>query len=108
MATPEPRIRVPNTAAKGEILEVKALITHQMETGLRRDATGKLMPRKIINAFSCRYNGELVFSVELHEAVAANPYLEFHLRAEESGTIEFAWHEDGGAVYTARGTLTVT
>jgi sulfur-oxidizing protein SoxZ len=107
MAIPEPRIRVPSTAAKGEIFEVKALITHQMESGLRRDGAGKLMPRKIINAFSCRYNGELVFSVDLHEAVAANPYLEFYLRAEESGTLEFAWHEDGGAVYTARETLTV-
>jgi sulfur-oxidizing protein SoxZ len=108
MATPEPRTRVPSTVAKGEVFEVKALVTHPMETGLRRDGAGKLMPRKIINAFTCRYNGELVFSVDLHEAVAANPYLEFYLRAEESGALEFAWHEDGGAVYTARETLTVT
>jgi sulfur-oxidizing protein SoxZ len=108
MSAPAPRIRLPSTAAKGEIFEVKALITHQMETGLRRDGAGNLMPRKIINAFSCRYNGELVFSVDLHEAVAANPYLEFYVRAQESGTLEFVWHEDGGAVYTARETLTVT
>jgi sulfur-oxidizing protein SoxZ len=108
MTTPAPRIRAPSTAAKGEIFEIKALITHQMETGLRRDGAGKLMPRKIINAFSCRYNGELVFSVDLHEAVAANPYLEFYARAQESGTLEFAWHEDGGAVYMTRQSLTVT
>jgi sulfur-oxidizing protein SoxZ len=108
MVTPAPRVRVPATVARGEIFEIKALITHQMETGLRRDGNGKLMPRKIINAFSCRYNGELVFSVDLHEAVAANPYLEFYARAQESGTLEFAWHEDGGAVYTSQQSLSVT
>jgi len=107
MATPAPRIRAPRTVSKGEIFEIKALITHQMETGLRRDGEGKLMPRKIVNAFTCRYNGEVVFSVELHEAVAANPYLEFYLRAQDSGVLEFTWHEDGGAVYTARQSLTV-
>jgi sulfur-oxidizing protein SoxZ len=108
MTQPEPRVRVPSTAAKDEIVEIKALITHQMESGLRRDGAGKLMPRKIINAFSCRYNGEVVFSVDLHEAVAANPYLEFYVRARESGRIEFAWHEDGGAIYEMSETLTVT
>jgi sulfur-oxidizing protein SoxZ len=108
MDTPAPRVRVPSTVAKGEIFEIKALITHPMETGLRRDSTGKVIPRKIINAFSCRYNGELVFSVDLHEAVAANPYLEFYARAQDSGTLEFTWNEDGGAVYSARQSLTVT
>ncbi|MGH6927079.1 MAG: thiosulfate oxidation carrier complex protein SoxZ [Dongiaceae bacterium] len=108
MTMPEPRVRVPSMATTGEIVEIKALVTHQMESGLRRDGAGTLMPRKIINAFSCRYNGEVVFSVDLHEAVAANPYLEFHVRAGESGTLEFAWHEDGGAVYKTSETLTVT
>ena len=108
MVTPTPRVKMPRTVARGEIFEIKALITHQMETGLRRDGNGKLMPRRIVNAFSCRYNGEVVFSVDLHEAVAANPYLEFCARAKDSGTLEFAWHEDGGAVYTTRQSLTVT
>jgi sulfur-oxidizing protein SoxZ len=108
MVTPAPRVKVPHTVTRGEIFEIKALMTHQMETGLRRDAGGKLMPRKIVNAFSCRYNGEVVFSVDLHEAVAANPYLEFCARAQDSGTLEFVWHEDGGAVYTARQSLAVT
>lgn len=108
MTTPEPRVRAPSTAAKGEIFEIRTLITHQMESGLRSDSAGKPIPRKIIHGFSCRYNGQTVFSVDLHEAIAANPYMEFYVRADESGTLEFSWEEDGGAVYTTQQTLTVT
>lgn len=103
-----PRVQVPSTATKGEIFQVRTLITHQMETGLRRDTRGNVIPRKIINRFTCRYNGAPAFSVDLHEAVAANPYLEFYLRATESGRIEFVWEEDGGAVYVLEQDLTVT
>jgi len=103
-----PRINVPNAAARGEIFLVRSLITHPMETGLRKDELGEIVPRKIINSFSCRYNGEVVFKAELHEAVAANPYIEFHVRALESGTLEYVWEEDGGAVFTLQSSLTVT
>jgi sulfur-oxidizing protein SoxZ len=100
MFTPTPRVQVPNAAAKGEILQIKALISHQMETGLRRDNQGGVIPRKIINKFVCRYNDDVVFGVDLHEAVAANPYIEFYLRATESGHLDFVWEEDGGGVYS--------
>jgi sulfur-oxidizing protein SoxZ len=99
MFTPTPRVQVPSTAAKGETFQVKALISHQMETGLRRDGQGDVIPRKIINKFACRYNDVVVFGVDLHEAVATNPYLEFYLRATESGRLEFIWEEDGGHTY---------
>lgn len=99
MTVPQPRVQVPATAVKGQLFQVKTLISHRMETGLRHDDEGRVIPRKIINRFVCRYDGVVVFSVELHEAVAANPYIEFELRAAESGRIEFAWEEDGGAVY---------
>jgi len=100
MSTPTPRVQVPRTAAKGEIIQIKTLIEHQMETGLRRDDQGNVIPRKIINRFVCRYNDVVVFGVDLHEAVAANPYIEFYLRATESGRLEFVWEEDGGGVYS--------
>jgi sulfur-oxidizing protein SoxZ len=99
MSTPQPRVQVPATAAKGRLFPVKTLINHPMETGLRQDDEGHAIPRKIINRFVCRYEGVVVFSVDLHEAVAANPFIEFELRASESGRIEFTWEEDGGAVY---------
>jgi sulfur-oxidizing protein SoxZ len=107
MVTPTPRVQVPATAAKGELLQIKTLISHQMETGLRHDSQGKVIFRQIINKFVCRYNDEEVFSVDLHEAMAANPYLEFYARATESGRLTFEWQEDGGAVYTLESTLTV-
>jgi len=103
-----PRVNVPSSATRGEIFVVRSLITHPMETGLRKDEQGEIIPRKIINSFTCRYNGEIVFKTELHEAIAANPYIEFHVRAVESGTLDYLWEEDGGAVFTLQSTLTVT
>ena len=107
MFTPTPRVQVPNAAAKGEIFQIKTLISHQMETGLRRDDQGDVIPRKIINRFACRYNDIVVFNVDLHEAMAANPYIEFYLRATESGQLEFSWEEDGGHTYALTHQLTV-
>ena len=103
-----PRVQVPSAATKGEIFQVKALISHQMETGLRHDSEGKVIPRKIINKFVCRYNGVGVFAVDLHEAVAANPYFEFFLCATESGRLDFIWEEDGGGVYSLAQQLVVS
>jgi sulfur-oxidizing protein SoxZ len=105
---PTPRVQVPSAAARGEVFPVRTLINHQMETGLRHDDQGNVIPRKIINKFVCRYNDAVVFSVDLHEAVAANPYLEFYLRATESGQLEFVWEEDGGGVYALAHHLIVT
>lgn len=108
MATPEPRVQAPDTVARGEVFQVKSLVSHPMETGLRRDSKGDVIPRKIINTFTCRYNDAEVFGVDLHEAVAANPFIEFYLRATQSGRLEFIWEEDGGAVYALTHQITVT
>lgn len=108
MSTPLPRVNVPSSAARNEIFQVRSLITHPMDTGLRKDEQGNIIPRKIINSFTCRYNGEMVFMAELHEAVAANPYFEFYVRARDSGTLEYIWEEDGGAIFTLQSTLTVS
>ena len=107
MFTPTPRVQVPSAAAKGEVFPVKTLISHQMETGLRHDDQGNVIPRKIINKFTCRYNDVVVFSVDLHEAVAANPFIEFYLHATESGRLAFVWEEDGGGTYALEHHLTV-
>ncbi len=107
MAVPLPRAEVPASVAKGEVFPVKVLISHAMETGLRRDDQGKVIPRKIINKFACHYGGEVVFSVDLDVSVAANPFIEFYLRATDSGSLEFIWKEDGGAVYSLTHQLAV-
>ena len=107
MTTPKPRVVVPSAVAKGEIFQVKTIISHKMETGLRHDDQGNAIPRKIINRFVCRFNESVVFSVDLNEAIAANPFFEFSLRATESGQLEFIWEEDGGGVYALSHQLTV-
>ena len=108
MTTPQPRVIVPATAAKGHVFPVKTIISHDMETGLRLDDKGKVIPRKIINRLVCPYAGTVVFSADLHEAVSANPFFEFLLVATESGRLDFTWEEDGGAVYSLSHDLVVT
>ena len=83
-------ISVPTRAKRGEILEIKTLVQHPMETGYRRDNTGGVIPRDIIQHFVCTYNGEEVFRAELFPAIAANPFIAFTTVATETGTIAFS------------------
>jgi sulfur-oxidizing protein SoxZ len=93
-------IHAPTTARKGEVVEIRTLIAHPMETGYRAGSDGRTLPRDIIRRFSCRYNNELVFSAELYPAIAANPYIAFHLVASVSGTISLSWEGDNGFAQT--------
>lgn len=102
-----PRVRVPKTAARGEIVEIKTLISHEMESGQRKDSQGNIIPRKIINRFEARYNGELVFAMDLHPAISANPYIAFKLKVDEPGELEFKWVDDDGSVYTDKAKIDV-
>lgn len=101
-------IHMPATARRGEIIEIRALIAHPMETGYRPGADGRLVARDIIRRFSCRYNGDVVFGAELHQAISANPYLGFYTLATDSGVLEFIWEGDNGFAHTEKLSLTVT
>ena len=101
-------INVPSSAKRGEVIEIRATIGHPMETGFRPGDDGKILPRNLIKRFSCRYNGELIFSAELFSAVAANPYLAFHTVALESGILTLTWEGDNAFTQTENVTLTVT
>jgi sulfur-oxidizing protein SoxZ len=107
MSTPTPRVRMPTTAKAGEVIEVKTLISHEMETGLRRDSAGKLVPRKIIKKFVASFNGKEIFSADWHSAVSANPYQAFFVKVPETGTFEFSWFDDDGSVYKSTQKVTV-
>ena len=100
-------VTVPLTARRGQAIEVRALISHPMETGFRPGEDGKTLPRNIIQRFSCRYNGEAVFSAELFSAISANPYIAFHTVATESGTLVLSWEGDNGFAQTESISLTV-
>jgi sulfur-oxidizing protein SoxZ len=101
LVTVPPRIRA------GEPFEIRTLIAHPMETGHRADGAGGTIPRRIIERFTCRLNGRIVFSAALHPAIAANPYLAFHTVATDSGTLTFEWQGDRGFAHTERRDLRV-
>lgn len=92
----KPRVKIPDGVSTGEIMEVRTLISHPMETGYRRDVHGEKIPRHIVNRFTCEYEGEIVFAVEFGPGVAANPYLSFFVRAGSSGPMKFTWRDDRG------------
>jgi len=100
-------INVPARARRGEVIQIKTLISHGMETGFRRTTLGEVIPRDILNQFRCTYNGVEVFRAEIHPAIAANPFFAFTTVATESGTIEFQWIGDNGFVQTAKAEIQV-
>lgn len=101
-------VTLPKSARRGEVIEIRALIGHPMETGYRPGADGKVLARDILRRFTCRYNGEQVFAAELHPAISANPYIAFFTVATESGTFEFRWVGDNGFDQTETATIAVT
>lgn len=88
-------VHMPRAARRGDVIEVRALIAHPMETGFRADSEGRTLPRNILRRFECRIGGELVFAADLHPAISANPYLSFFIVAE-GGEHVFTWVGDEG------------
>jgi sulfur-oxidizing protein SoxZ len=102
-----PIINVPPKAKRGQVIEIKTLISHVMETGYRHTETGARIARDIITEFSCTYNGTEIFRATLYPAIAANPFLTFHTVAIDSGKIVFHWTGDNGFSETASATIKV-
>jgi sulfur-oxidizing protein SoxZ len=107
MATPTPRVRIPADAKAGEIIEIKTLLSHDMESGQRKDPAGNLIPRKIIKRFSAKFNGKEFLSADWYPAISANPYQSFFFRVKETGTFEFIWTDDDGSEYKSSHPLKV-
>ena len=100
-------INVPAKAKRGEVIQIKTLISHAMETGFRHDNVGQIVPRDIITAFTCTYNGETIFEAALYPSIAANPFITFHTVAMQSGTFAFRWTGDNGFAADATAKITV-
>ena len=108
MANPSTRLLVPSTAKKGDIIEIKSLISHPMDSGFAKDSSGKTIPREIINTFTCTYNGKEVFKMKLNPAISSNPFISFNVKVDQSGTFDFAWTDDNGTVYKDQSPITVS
>ncbi len=103
----KPRVKVPKTASVGEVVTIKSLISHKMESGQRKDADGNLIPRSIINRFTCDFNGVNVIDVAMDPAISTNPYIEFDARVDAAGEFKFTWYDDDGSVYEDSKTIEI-
>jgi len=103
-----PRVRMPSEASAGEVIMIRTLISHAMESGQRVDGDGNTIPRSIVNRFTCEFNGELVMDMTLEPAISANPFIEFEALVPESGTFQFRWYDDNGSVYSAERQIAVS
>ena len=104
---PSALINVPAKAKRGDVIEIKSLMSHIMETGYRHTASGEVVPRDIITSFACRYNDAEIFRADLFPAIAANPFITFFTTATESGKFEFEWIGDNGFSETASASIIV-
>ena len=105
----KPRIKLDKKEArKGDIVEVKALVAHIMETGQRKDAQGNTIPRKILKRFVCTVAGKQVFAADFEPAVSANPYIQFKFRAETTGPVVLTWTDDDGSTIVGEESVTVS
>lgn len=97
-------LNIPQSIKRGDIIEIKTLISHPMETGFRTKPDGQFIPRDIIHRFVCSFEGTEIFAVDLFPAISANPFIAFPFRAERSGTLTFRWLDDRGGAHieTAR------
>jgi sulfur-oxidizing protein SoxZ len=104
----KPRIKLDKKEVKaGDIVEVKALVSHIMETGQRKDAQGNTIPRKILNKFTCTVAGKQVFAADFEPAISANPYIQFKFKATESGPVVLTWTDDDGTTIVGEETIKV-
>jgi sulfur-oxidizing protein SoxZ len=104
----KPRIKLDKKEAKkGDLVEVKALVSHIMESGQRKDAKGETIPRKILNKFTCTVNGKEVFAADFEPAISANPYIQFKFKAQESGPVVLTWTDDDGSTIVGEDKITV-
>src|SRR6056297_864828 len=94
-----PRVKAPKSADAGEVVVIKTLISHKMASGQRKDSDGNVIPRSLINRFTCDFNGENVVDVKMEPAISTHPYCEFEATVPEAGDFQFPWYDDDGSVY---------
>jgi sulfur-oxidizing protein SoxZ len=104
----KPHIQMPASVVAGEVITLKVLIMHDMESGQRQDVTGNIVPRSILNRFTCAFDGERVVDIQLEPAIAANPYFQFAARVAQAGEFTFTWYGDDGSVIESTKTIRIT
>ena len=98
MATNPMKIRA---STKDGVTEVKVLISHEMETGQRKDAAGAVVPAWFITELTAKHNDKVVLTSEFGTAVSKNPYLAFKFKGGAAGDkITVMWKDNKGETRT--------
>ena len=103
----KPRVKVPRSAAAGEAITIKTLISHKMESGQRKVSDGNVIPRSLSNRFTADFNGQNVVDITIEPAVSTNPYFQFEAVVPEAGEFVFTWYDDDGSVYETKKSITI-
>jgi len=101
------RIITPTNIKSNEPFEVRILIQHAMETGYRLDLMGTLIAKNVIKNLTVTYLDAVVFKASLGTGIAANPSLQFWMRAPQNGLLMLSWEDDLGVMGQAEKLLEV-
>jgi len=102
----KPRIKLPDQAKVGDVIEIKTLISHVMETGQRKDAQGQTIPAWFIQNVLVTWNGKTVLSAQWGTAVAKNPFLSFKFKGGAKGDkVQVTWVDNKGDKRTDEATI---
>lgn len=93
---PQALVTLPPDIKAGQVVTVRTMVGHPMETGQRVDAQGRIVVQDIVRRLMVHFEGVLIFEAQLHAAIAANPYVAFDLRADRGGMLRFTWEGDRG------------
>ena len=105
----KPKMRGPRGAVKkGTIMEIKSLIKHPMESGMRKDkVTGEPIPAYYIESVVAEYGGKEVLKAQWTGAVSKDPFFSFFVKAEASGPLKVTWKDTKGKTFDASIKITV-
>ncbi len=91
---------------QGDKVLVRVLMSHEMETGLRKDSSGSLVPAHFIQHVTAVHNGKIVLSAEWGAAVSKNPFLQFQFAGGKPGEkIQITWTDNKGEKRTDEATI---
>ena len=101
------RIQWPQRIVSGDVVKLRLLVQHPMETGFLQDLNGKIIPRNMLRLLTCTLGQQEVFRVEPSSGISANPLFEFHVRASETAEVVVQWVDDRNTRGELRQTMAV-
>lgn len=94
------RVKIPDECQVGDIIELRTLIKHPMETGNRKNSSGQIIPKNIIKYLKIMYDKQIIFSAEFGSGISENPYISFYMKVDDSPNVLIVWEDDRGTQWS--------